>query len=222
MSRLRRTFTNAILPGLSPAIIISGIIGGIFTPTEAGAIAVVYSLVLGMVVYRELTLAEAYAAMKETAVVTGFVVFLVFTSASFGWVLTYERVPELVALKLLGVTSNPIVMLLLMNLALLILGTFLDPTPTIILTVPIFLPIATQLGIDPVHFGVVLTVNMAIAQMSPPAGAVLFTTAAIARASMAEVTVPLLPILAIMTAMLAIFVVFPSIVLVVPHWFAGN
>ena len=220
--RLGRTFFAAILPGLSPAIIISGIVGGVFTPTEAGAVAVVYSLVLGMLVYRELSLEAAFAALKETAVVTGFVVFLVFTSASFGWVLTYERVPELVALKLLGATSNPIIMLLLMNLALLILGTFLDPTPTIILTVPIFLPIATQLGIDPVHFGVVLTVNMAIAQMSPPAGAVLFTTAAIARASMAEITVPLLPILAIMTVMLVIFVVFPGIVLVVPQWLAGN
>jgi C4-dicarboxylate transporter DctM subunit len=158
-------------------------------------------------------------ALTETSIITGFVAFLILASASFGWVLTYERIPEFVATQLLGATTNPFVMFLLMNAVLLIMGTFLDPTPIILLAVPIFLPIALQLGIDPIHFGVVLTINMAIAQMTPPVGAVLFTTCGIARASMAEVVPPLLPFLAIMIVMLVLFTAFPSMILFVPQMF---
>lgn len=221
-SRLRGVLAKAIVPALSPAIIISGIVGGVFTPTEAGAVAVVYSFIVGTFVYRELSARAILDALTETTVVTGFVAFMVFASASFGWVLTYERIPDFVALQLLGKTSDPLVMFLLMNVVLLVMGTFLDPTPIIILTVPIFLPIALQLGIDPVHFGVVLTINMAIAQMTPPVGAVLFTTAGIARASMAEVVPPLLPFMAIMVGMLVLFTAFPGLILFVPHFLAGK
>jgi C4-dicarboxylate transporter DctM subunit len=220
--RLWKAARNAAIPVLSPAIIVSGIVGGVFTPTEAGAVAVVYSLLVGAFVYRELTFKSAIEALTETSVITGFVAFLIFASASFGWVLTYERIPEFVARQLLGTTNNPFVMFLLMNAVLLVMGTFLDATPIILLTVPIFLPIAIQLGIDPVHFGVVLTINMAIAQMTPPVGAVLFATCGIARASMAEVVPPLLPFLAIMLVMLVLFTAFPAVILFVPHMFTGG
>jgi C4-dicarboxylate transporter DctM subunit len=218
-SRLRKAAVGAAIPVFSPAIIISGIIGGVFTATEAGAVAVVYSLLVGAFVYRELTFKSVVEALTETSIITGFVAFLILASASFGWVLTYERIPEFVATQLLGATTNPFVMFLLMNAVLLIMGTFLDPTPIILLAVPIFLPIALQLGIDPIHFGVVLTINMAIAQMTPPVGAVLFTTCGIARASMAEVVPPLLPFLAIMIVMLVLFTAFPSMILFVPQMF---
>jgi C4-dicarboxylate transporter DctM subunit len=220
--RLRKAVVGAAIPILSPAIIISGIIGGVFTATEAGAVAVVYSLLVGAFVYRELTLKSLIDALIETSVITGFVAFLILASASFGWVLTYERIPEFVAKQLLGATTDPFMMFLLMNAVLLVMGTFLDPTPIILLAVPIFLPIALQLGIDPIHFGVVLTVNMAIAQMTPPVGAVLFTTCGIARVSMAEVFLPLLPFLAIMVVMLVLFTAFPSMILFVPHMFKGG
>ena len=168
-------------PPITPAIIVTGIVGGVFTPTEAGAVAVVYAALIGRFVYRELDLKGILQSAVHTSLITGLVMFLIFTSFAFSWVITLERVPETFSSYLLNNTNSALMVFVLMNLFLLAIGTFLDPTPTILITVPIFLPIAVQFGIDPVHFGIVFTINMAIAQVSPPAGAVLFTACGIAR-----------------------------------------
>lgn len=218
-SRLARATGRAIIPGITPAIIVTGIVGGVFTPTEAGAIAVVYAALIGVFVYRELDWKGILASAVHTSVITGLVMFLIFTSFAFSWVITLERVPEAFSSYLLGTTNSALIVFLLMNLFLLAIGTFLDPTPTILITVPIFLPIAIQYGIDPTHFAIVFTINMAIAQVSPPAGTVLFTACGISRVSMAQVTPPLIPLMGVLLLSLVTFVFMPSLVLLLPNLF---
>jgi tripartite ATP-independent transporter DctM subunit len=219
LPKVVRALGRAVIPGITPGIIVTGIVGGVFTPTEAGAIAVVYAAFIGAFVYRELDWKGLRAAAVHTSVITGLVMFLIFTSFAFSWVITLERVPEAFSSYLLGSTNSPLVVFLLMNLFLLAIGTFLDPTPTILITVPIFLPIAIQYGIDPVHFAIVFTINMAIAQVSPPAGTVLFTACGLARVSMSQVTPPLIPLMGVLLLSLVTFVFMPSLVLLLPNFF---
>jgi tripartite ATP-independent transporter DctM subunit len=221
-SRLIRAIGGAIIPAVTPAIIVTGIVGGVFTPTEAGAVAVVYAALIGVFVYRELDLKGILQAAVHTSLITGLVMFLIFTSFTFSWVITLERVPETFSSYLLNNTNSVLIVFVLMNLFLLAIGTFLDPTPTILITVPIFLPIAIQYGIDPVHFGVVFTINMAIAQVSPPAGAVLFTACGIARVGMAEVTPPLIPLMGVLVLSLIFFILTPWLVLLLPSLILSN
>jgi C4-dicarboxylate transporter, DctM subunit len=220
--KLLRAGLEAIVPGITPAIIISGIVGGIFTPTEAGAVAVVYAAFIGAFVYRKLDLKGILESAVHTSVITGLVMFLIFTSFAFSWVITLERVPETFSSYLLMSTSSALTVFLLMNLFLLAIGTFLDPTPTILITVPIFLPIAMQFGIDPTHFAIVFTINMAIAQVSPPAGTVLFTACGLARVSMAQVTPPLIPLMGVLMLSLILFMLTPSLVLLLPSLLLGK
>jgi tripartite ATP-independent transporter DctM subunit len=216
LPRLLRAIGNAIIPAVTPAIIVTGIVGGVFTPTEAGAVAVVYAAFIGAFVYRELDLKGILQCAVHTSLITGLVMFLIFTSFAFSWVITLERVPEAFSSYLLNSTNSAFMVFVLMNLFLLAIGTFLDPTPTILITVPIFLPIAIQYGIDPVHFGIVFTINMAIAQVSPPAGSVLFTACGIARVSMAQVTPPLMPLMGVLLFSLIFFILTPWLVLLLP------
>jgi tripartite ATP-independent transporter DctM subunit len=217
LMRFLRALLNAIIPAITPAIIVTGIVGGVFTPTEAGAVAVVYAAFIGKFVYRKLDLRGVLASAVHTSLITGVVMFLIFTSFAFSWVITLDRVPETFSGYLLNGTNSTLVVFLLMNLFLLAIGTFLDPTPTILITVPIFLPIAIQFGIDPVHFGIVFTINMAIAQVSPPAGAPLFTACSIAKVSMVEVTPPLIPLMGVLIFSLIVCILAPSLVLFLPN-----
>lgn len=221
-SKLFRAVRKAIIPGITPGIIVTGIVGGVFTPTEAGAVAVVYAACIGAFVYHELDWKGLLASAVHTIAITGLVMFLIFTSYAFSWVITLERVPEMFSSLLLGGTTSPLVVFLLMNVFLLAIGTFLDPTPTILITVPIFLPIAMQFGIDPTHFAIVFVINMAIAQVSPPAGAVLFTACGLARVSMAQVTPPLLPLMGVQLVSMFVVMLVPSLVLFLPNLFFAN
>ena len=220
--KLSRAAVRSIVPGITPAIIVAGIVGGVFTPTEAGAVAVVYAACIGAFVYHELDWKGLLASALHTVVITGLVMFLIFTSYAFSWVITLERVPEMFSALLMNGVSSPLMVFLLMNVFLLAIGTFLDPTPTILITVPIFLPIVMQFGIDPTHFAIVFVINMAIAQVSPPAGAVLFTACGIARVSMAQVTPPLIPLMGVQLVTLVIVMLVPSLVLFLPNLFFAN
>ena len=220
--KLFRAVRKAIIPGITPGIIVTGIVGGVFTPTEAGAVAVVYAACIGAFVYHELDWKGLLDSAVHTIVITGLVMFLIFTSYAFSWVITLERVPEMFSSLLLGGTNSPLVVFLLMNVFLLAIGTFLDPTPTILITVPIFLPIAMQFGIDPTHFAIVFVINMAIAQVSPPAGAVLFTACGLARVSMAQVTPPLLPLMGVQLVSMVVVMLVPSLVLFLPKLFFAD
>lgn len=170
------------VPGLIlVAIIFGGVRSGIFTASESSNIAVVYALLVTLLVYRTLSwndfLEATFAAVRTTAMV----LMVIGCAASFGWLLAYLRVPASMVALLQGFSDNPIVILLLLNVVLLILGTFMDMSPLIVITTPIFLPVATAFGIDPVHFGVILVLNLGIGLCTPPVGAVLFVGCAVGR-----------------------------------------
>lgn len=162
------------LPALSLiVVVIGGIVGGIFTATEGAAIAVVYALILG-ILYRNITLQSFWHILIDSTRISGMVVFLIGVSNILGWVMAFTQIPQAVSAALLGLTSNRIVILLIMNLILLIAGTFMDVTPAILIFTPLFLPIVKTFGMHPVHFGLILVYNLCIGNITPPVGNTLF------------------------------------------------
>ncbi|SMO99403.1 TRAP transporter large permease [Paracoccus laeviglucosivorans] len=178
-----RLFVSA-MPGLILiAIIFGGVRSGWFTASESSNIALVYALLVTVLVYRTLPLSEFIEATKGAVRTTAMVLLVIGCAACFGWLLAYLKVPAQLVEILQNISSNPLVILLLMNLILLVLGTFMDMSPLIVITTPIFLPVATAFGIDPVHFGVILILNLGIGLCTPPVGAVLFVGCAVGRIS---------------------------------------
>lgn len=183
LAMLGQLFVSA-LPGLILiAIIFGGVRSGVFTASESSNIAVVYALLVTALVYRSLPWAEFVEATKGAVRTTSMVLLVIGCAACFGWLLAYLKVPAQLVELLQSVSDNPLVILLLMNLILLILGTFMDMSPLIVITTPIFLPVAQAFGVDPVHFGVILVLNLGIGLCTPPVGAVLFVGCAVGRIS---------------------------------------
>ena len=176
-----RLFVSAA-PGLIlVAIIFGGVRSGIFTASESSNIAVVYALLVTFLVYRSLSWSDFKEATFAAVRTTAMVLMVIGCAAAFGWLLAYTRVPASMVVLLKGISDNPIVILLLLNIVLLILGTFMDMSPLIVITTPIFLPVAVAFGVDPVHFGVILILNLGIGLCTPPVGAVLFVGCAVGR-----------------------------------------
>ncbi|MDJ0656710.1 MAG: TRAP transporter large permease [Xanthomonadales bacterium] len=174
-------FASAI-PGLmAAAIIVVGVLSGVFTPTESAGIAVVYTILVALFVYRSLTWERFIAATTASVRTTAMVMIVIGAAGAFGWLLALLQAPVHLADLLRGITENPILLLLLINLVLLVLGTFMDMAPLIIITTPIFLPMATELGMDPVQFGTMLLLNLGIGLVTPPVGSVLFVGCAIGK-----------------------------------------
>lgn len=167
-------FKESILALLMPVIILGGIYGGIFTPTEAANVAVVYGIVVGVFVYKELKWPDITAILKMSAISTAMVMLIIATASAFGLLLTREMVPQMIANFFMGITDNKLVLLLLINILLLIVGTFMETNAAIIILAPIFFPVITQMGIDPIHFGIVMVINLAIGMITPPLGMNLF------------------------------------------------
>lgn len=181
LAALGQLFVSAV-PGLILILIIfGGVRSGIFTASESSNIAVVYALFVTLLVYRSLSLADFLEATKAAVRTTAMVLMVIGCAASFGWLLAYLKVPAALVGALQGFSDNPIVILLLINVVLLILGTFMDMSPLIVITTPIFLPVAQAFGIDPVHFGVILILNLGIGLCTPPVGAVLFVGCAVGK-----------------------------------------
>jgi C4-dicarboxylate transporter DctM subunit len=213
------TFYQAIFPSLTPVIIVFGVVGGVFTATEAGATAVVYALILGLFVHKELTFKDIVESFIDTAVITGMVMLLVMTASSFGWLITMEQIPGKIAIFFMNQTQNPFLIMVLINFFVLVVGMFLDPTPCILILVPILFPVAAQFGIDPIHFGIIFVINMAIAEITPPVGVVLFTTCAICNISLTDIIKPIIPFILFMVLLLLIVTYFPLLVMYLPHIF---
>lgn len=192
-------------------LIIGGIIGGLFTPTEAGAIAVLYSLVLSLGVYKELSTKDLYPILLKTVGTTAIVMFLIGASASMSWLMSYEEIPQAISNSLLSVSENTIIILLIMNLILLAVGTFMDVTPAVLIFTPIFLPIAEMLNISPLHFGIMMVLNLSIGLCTPPVGSVLFVGCSIGKVSISEIMKPILPLYVAMIFALALTIIFPEI-----------
>ncbi len=186
--------TVAALPSLLLIVlVIGGILGGIFTATEAGAIAVLYALCLAVFVYREVAVSELYDVLIRSAKTTAIVMLLIATSTAMSWILAYENIPTIAAQTLLALSDNPLIILLIINLILLLVGAFLDMTPAVLIFTPILLPIAVALGMTPLHFGIMMVLNLSIGLCTPPVGSVLFVACAVGKTRVASIVRPLAP-----------------------------
>jgi tripartite ATP-independent transporter DctM subunit len=192
-------------------LVIGGIISGVFTATEAGAIAVLYSLVLAVGIYREVKLSELGNILLKSTETTAIVLALIATSAAMSWILSYENIPQTVSQGLLTLSDNPLLILLLINIILLIVGAFMDMTPAVLIFTPIFLPVAIELGMSPLHFGIMLILNLSIGLVSPPVGSVLFVACAIAKVRLEQLMKPLMPMYAAMIVVLLLVTYIPAI-----------
>ncbi len=175
-------------------VVIGGIIGGVFTATEAGAIAVIYALILSVFIYKEISFSELNSIMLKSAETTAIVMLLIATSVGMSWLLSFHDIPSNVANALLGLSDNPIVIFLIINLALLIVGSFMDMTPAVLIFTPIFLPVVTALGMSPLHFGIMMVLNLSIGLCTPPVGSVLFVSCAVAKTTIMEIVRPIMPL----------------------------
>jgi len=201
---------------ITPIIILGGIYGGIFTPTEAAGVAVVYALIISLFVYQDLKFKELSAVFLKAGLTSATVLVMVVMAASFGRLLTLQKVPVDVANFITTLSNNPYMVLLLINIMLLIVGMFMETIASIIILTPILLPIIQQLGIDPVHFGVIMTVNLAIGFCTPPLGANLFIATGVANVSLESLIKSIIPYLFMMILMLFIVTYVPQLSLFLP------
>ncbi len=222
-SKYTITFKEAIkifidaLPSLALIfIIIGGIVGGVFTATEGAAVAVVYSFILSFFFYNSIKLKDIPRILLETVEMTGIIIFLIGVSSIMSWVMAFTNIPNAITELLLGISSNPIVILLIMNLVLLIVGTFMDLTPAILIFTPIFLPIAKNFGMDSVQFGIMLIFNLCIGNITPPVGNTLFIGCKVGKTSIEEVIKYLLPFYGGILVVLMLVTFIPEISLLIP------
>jgi len=208
---------DSVLALMMAVIIFGGILGGIFTPTEAAGVAVIYAIFVGMVVYRQVGLRSFIDKLVETGKISGMVLLLVGTAHSFSWILSREQIPQQIAQWMLGVGGGKYIFILLTCLVFLPLGAILEGVPAVILLTPIMLPIAKSLGIDPVHYGIVIVACQGISVFTPPVGVSLFVACSIGKVSMTEVAKPLLPYLGTMGLILLVIAYFPSLSLFLPR-----
>ena len=198
---------------LIPVIILGGIYGGIFTPTEAAVVAVVYGLFAAMVLYRELSIKELPKVIYESALTTATVLIIVGAANAFGKLLTLEQIPTKIANGLISISSNPTVIILLITLILLIVGMFMDPLAAIIILTPILLPIVTQVGYDPVHFGALMIINLAVGYFTPPVGVNLFVGSSISGVPMGPLSKAVFPYVISMLIILLLVTFIPQLAL---------
>jgi C4-dicarboxylate transporter, DctM subunit len=221
---LRETVVSGLrgLPAMcTPVIVIGGMVGGLFTPTEASVAAALYALVLSTLVYREVGVADLPRVLWETVEHTVRVMFIIASAGLFGWLLIYLRVPNAVVESLTGLSHSPWVILAIINLVLLILGCFMEGIAIMLLTIPVFFPLITKLGIDPVQFGVVMTLNLMIGLLTPPVGMVLYAVASIARVPIWELAWELVPYMVSILAVLLLITYVPGVVTWIPNLFMG-
>lgn len=207
---------DGLLALVTPGIIMGGILLGFFTPTEAAAVACIYALVLGFFVYRELKFSDMPGILLETARQTAQVMWIVGAAALFGWVLIFLRVPDALIGWLTTVSTNKWVILTLINLILLFLGCFMEGLAIMLLTIPIFFPIILKIGIDPVHFGIVMTLNLMVGLLTPPVGMVLYAMSSIAKVPIVELTRELVPFMFCIVVVLLITTYVPATVTFLP------
>ncbi|WP_425445123.1 TRAP transporter large permease [Vibrio xiamenensis] len=205
------------IPSLSLIIVvIGGILGGVFTATEASAIAVVYSLFLSLC-YRSLDFRKLPDIFLQTAKMSAIVIFMLATSSIMSWVMAFTQIPGMIADFLLSLTDNPIIILLIINVVLLFVGTFMDPTPAVLIFTPIFLPICMGLGMDPVQFGILLVFNLSLGTITPPVGPILFTGCKVSGISIDAVIKTLLPFFVVIVGVLMLVTYVPAISMTLPE-----
>ncbi|WP_373076900.1 TRAP transporter large permease [Fusobacterium varium] len=218
VKQIVKTVLDAVPSLLLIIIVIGGILKGVFTATEGSAIAVVYSLILSLV-YREMKLSDLPKIFLSSAQMTAIVIFMIGVSSIMSWVMAFANIPQKIAELLLGVTDSKIIILIIMNIILLLIGTFMDPTPAVLIFTPIFLPIVERFGMTPVHFGIMLVFNLCIGTITPPVGPILFTGCKVGRVSIEEVFKWLLPFYAVTILILFLVTFIPGFSLILPKAF---
>ena len=216
LGQIAKSFSRAILTLLLIVIVIGGILTGRFTATEAAAIAVVYSFILSVILYREIKLKELPSILLESGITTAVVMLLIGASSGMSWIMTMANIPQTVSDALLGLSENPLMILLVINLLLIMVGTFMDMTPAVLIFTPIFLPVVTALGMHPVHFGIMMIANLCIGLCTPPVGTCLFIGCGVGKTSIAKVTKPLLPFFLAMIVALMCITYIPAVSLWLP------
>jgi tripartite ATP-independent transporter DctM subunit len=212
-------FLNALPSLFLVVLVIGGIVAGYFTATEASAIAVLYTFILSVLIYREVKWKELPKILLDSTATTAIVMLLVGASMAMSWVISYENIPQNVSAALIEISNSRIIILLIINIMLLLVGTFMDMTPAVLIFTPIFLPVVIQLGVDPVHFGIIMVLNLCIGLCTPPVGSVLFIGCGIAGTSIAKVVKPLLPLFIAMLVSLLLITFIPQISLFLPRLF---
>jgi tripartite ATP-independent transporter DctM subunit len=222
LARILRTAWRALPSLLLIVIVLAGILGGAFSATEAAAIAVLYAFVLAVFVYREVRPRDLPRILLRCGLTTAMIMLLIGTSQAMSWILAYQSIPQNVSAALLGLSDNPLILLAIINAVLLFVGTFMDMTPAVLIFTPIFLPVVVGLGMDPVHFGIVMIVNLCIGLCTPPVGTCLFVGCGVGRTSIANVTRPMIPFFFAMLAALLLITYWPALSLWLPQTFGPS
>lgn len=213
-----QSFKGAWLALLLPVILLGGMLSGVFTATEAAAVAVAYALFVTVFILRSTGWRELKGIFRATALQSGVILLLVGAAVTLGWLVTVSGLATSIAGSILAVTDNPLLLLFLVNLLLLVVGMFLDAGPAILILGPVLSPVFTSLGVDPVHFAIIMCVNLTIGLATPPMGLVLFVTASVARVRVEDIVRAILPFLAVEILVLFLITFFPSLVLTLPRW----
>jgi C4-dicarboxylate transporter DctM subunit len=217
IAKVGKAFKNSFFALMTPVIIIGGIYGGIFTPTEAAAVAAVYGIIVGLFIYKELKFKDFPKIISQAVTGTVFIMFLVGAATVFGWLITNLQIPHKIAAWVVSITKSPVVFLMAVNILLLIAGTLVNASAAVVIMTPIFLPVAITLGIDPLFFGVLMVVNLAIGCITPPVGLDLFVASAIAKVPIERVFKHSAPYLYALLVVLVILTMVPWFITVLPH-----
>jgi tripartite ATP-independent transporter DctM subunit len=217
LAEMGKAFKDAIIPLLMPVIILGGILSGMFTPTEAAAVAVFYALMVGFFVFRNLKLKDIPDLLFEMVRSSGNVFIILSAAAILGWILASEQIPELVAAGIMAISHNKYVVLLIINVVLLVIGMFMDMTAVLIILGPILHPLAVSMGVNPLHFGIIMVVNLNIALMTPPLGACLFVACSVSRLTLEQLSREIIPFMAVEVVVLFIITYVPVISMFIPR-----
>lgn len=217
MSNVIKSFLSALPSLFMLILVIGGIVAGLFTATEASAISVIYAMVLSFF-YKEISIGDLSDIFIETIKISSIVLFLIATSMSMSWVMSYEDLPSLINEFILGFSDNPIIIILIINTILLLIGIFMDMTPAVLIFTPIFLPIVTATGMDPLHFGIMMIMNLCIGLCTPPVGSVLFVGCSISNLKIEDVIKPLIPFFLVLIIVLLAVTFIPNLSLWLPKY----
>jgi tripartite ATP-independent transporter DctM subunit len=217
MSNVIKSFLSALPSLFMLILVIGGIVAGLFTATEASAISVIYAMVLSFF-YKEISIGDLSDIFIETIKISSIVLFLIATSMSMSWVMSYEDLPSLINEIILGFSDNPIIIILIINTILLLVGIFMDMTPAVLIFTPIFLPIVTATGMDPLHFGIMMIMNLCIGLCTPPVGSVLFVGCSISNLKIEDVIKPLIPFFLVLIIVLLAVTFIPNLSLWLPKY----
>jgi len=211
-----KAFMDAVWAVLMTIIILFGILGGFFTPTEASVVAVIYAVIVGLFIYKELKLQDIPKVIVESLVTTAAVMILVGFANLFAWILASEQIPQMIASGILALSDNPVIIILLLNLLLLFVGSFMETIAALVILFPVLLPVAVGIGMDPIHFGVMAVLNLMIGLTTPPVGVCLFVASGIAKLSIVQTTKAIIPFLFVSIVVLLLVAFIPPLTLFLP------